>query len=196
MNNKNKNLVLIAMLSTISAVLMLFNFPTPLAPSFMKMDLSEIPLIIGAFLLGPKASISLVVLKQIIKLIIKPSSTLYIGELSNLIGNLCYVVPASIVYFKLKNKQNAIYGLIIGVIFTSIISTIVNSILVFPLYFKLYGLNEQQIIEMCKSINQNIDSLSKVYLFSVFPFNLFKYGISSIVSFLTYKKISNLIKKI
>ena len=197
MKNKNiKKIVLIAMFSSISAVLMLFNFPIPIAPSFMKMDLSEIPLVIGTFLLDFNASICMVFLKQIIKIIIKPSSTFYVGELSNLIGNLFYVVPCSIIYSKYKNKTSAIYSLILACILTSIVSTIVNSLFVFPMYIKIFGMSELQIIEMCKKINPYIDSINKVYIMSVFPFNLVKYGISSIVSFFVYKRISNLIKKI
>ena len=102
-NNKNvKILSLIAFFSALSAILMFFDFPLPIAPSFMKMDLSELPVIIGGFILGPVPCITISVLKVLIKFMIKGTSTMFFGELANLIGSIAYALPSSIIYAKLS----------------------------------------------------------------------------------------------
>lgn len=183
------------MLSAIAMVLMFIDFPVFFAPSFMKFDISDLPIMIGGFLYGPIYGIIIAILKILLKIVFKPTSTMFVGEISNLIGSIFYVVPASIIYKQLKNKKNAIVGLIVGIISTSIACTLSNILFIFPTYMKLYELSKESIIKMCQMINPYIDSMTKVMLLSVLPFNLFKYIIVSFITWLLYKNISNIIKK-
>ena len=196
MNFKIKKLSIIAFLAAISSVLMTLNFPIILAPSFMKMDLSELPIIIGGFILGPIESVIIAILKVLVKFVLKPSTSTYIGELANLIGSVSYVLPASIIYNKLKTKRRAIYGMALGVVLASVICTISNKLFIFPMYMKLYEMTESSIIKMCSAIMPFIDNMNKVYLYSVLPFNVIKYLITTIITYFLYKKISIQIKNI
>ena len=188
-------IIIISMLSAIAMVLMFIDFPVFFAPSFMKFDISDLPIMIGGFLYGPIYGIIIAILKILLKIVFKPTSTMFVGEISNLIGSIFYVVPASIIYKQLKNKKNAIVGLIVGIISTSIACTLSNILFIFPTYMKLYELSKESIIKMCQMINPYIDSMTKVMLLSVLPFNLFKYIIVSFITWLLYKNISNIIKK-
>ena len=87
-----KNMVLVSILGAISGVLMLFKFPLPIAPTFMKMDFSDSVLIIGGFLTGPVYSLIMIFIKWIVKLIITSTSTAYAGELSGLILNISFIL--------------------------------------------------------------------------------------------------------
>lgn len=194
-NVKIRRLALIAFFSALSAILMFFDFPLPIAPSFMKMDLSELPVIIGGFILGPIHCIIISVLKVLIKFMIKGTSTMFLGEFANLIGSIAYALPASIIYSILKNKKRAIFGLILGTVLSSIICTLFNAFLLFPLYMNVFHMSEDVIIGMCRAILPFIDSMLKVMLFSVFPFNILKFGITSIITYMLYKHISKLIKE-
>ncbi len=196
MNNKIKKISIIAMFSAIGGILMFLDFQLPMFLSFMKMDLSDLPVIIGGFIFGPLDSIIIAVLKILIKLLLKPTSTVYVGEIANLIGSILYSLPASLIYIKFKNKKRAIIGLIIGVIVASVGITICNMIFIFPFYMQLFNITDVIIIGMCNKIFPYIDSMFKVYLLSVLPFNLVKYGLSSIITFLFYKRISKTIKYI
>lgn len=196
MNNKIKKISIIAMFSAIGGILMFLDFQLPIFLSFMKMDLSDLPVIIGGFIFGPLDSIIIAVLKILIKLLLKPTSTVYVGEIANLIGSILYSLPASLIYIKFKNKKRAIIGLIIGVIVASVGITICNMIFIFPFYMQLFNITDVIIIGMCNKIFPYIDSMFKVYLLSVLPFNLVKYGLSSIITFLFYKRISKTIKYI
>lgn len=196
MNNKIKKISIIAMFSAIGGILMFLDFQLPIFLSFMKMDLSDLPVIIGGFIFGPLDSIIIAVLKILIKLLLKPTSTVYVGEIANLIGSILYSLSASLIYIKFKNKKRAIIGLIIGVIVASVGITICNMIFIFPFYMQLFNITDVIIIGMCNKIFPYIDSMFKVYLLSVLPFNLVKYGLSSIITFLFYKRISKTIKYI
>jgi len=45
----------IGVLGAIAMVLMLFDIPLPFAPTFYKIDFSEVPVLVGAFTMGPVA---------------------------------------------------------------------------------------------------------------------------------------------
>ena len=194
-NKKIKKIALIAFFSAMSAILMFFDFPLPIAPSFMKMDLSELPVIIGGFILGPIPCITISVLKVLIKFIIKGTSTMFLGETANLIGSIAYSLPSSIIYSKLKNKKRAVNGLVFGTILSSIVCTLFNAFLLFPLYMNVFHMGEEVIIGMCRAILPFIDSMLKVMLFSVFPFNILKFSITSIITYMLYKNVSKLTKE-
>ncbi len=193
---KIKKMILISMLSAIAAILMILDFPILIAPSFMKIDLSEVPVMISAFLLGPLSGILTVVLKIFLKQIMKPTSTFFIGEIANLISSITFVLPASLIYRNNKTMRAAIFSLVFGIFSSSIISTLMNAFFLFPIYINNLGYGENTIINMFKQINPYFDNMFKIMLFSVFPFNLIKYFIVSIVIFVFYKKISKILRRI
>ena len=195
MNNKNntKKMVLIALFSSVAAVLMFLDFSVPLAPSFVKFDLSELPVILGGYLLGPASGVIIIILKLTIKLILKPSSTMFIGELSNFIASLTYMLPAVLYYRRNKTLKSAIISLSLGTLISAIIVTVADYFVIFPLYAKLF-ISMEAIIKAGNAINKNIDSLLSLMLISIFPFNIFKYGITSVLTVLLYKKLKNIFK--
>ena len=191
--NKTKKLVLIALFSSVAAVLMFLDFSVPLAPSFVKFDLSELPVILGGYLLGPTSGIAIIILKLTIKLILKPSSTMFIGELSNFIASLTYMLPAVLYYRRNKNLKSAIISLILGTFISSIVVTIADYFIIFPLYANLF-IPMEAIIKAGNAINKNINNLFTLMLISIFPFNIVKYGVTSILTILLYKKLKNILK--
>ena len=86
MNNKRfspRNMAMIGMLSAISFILMFLEFSIPIMPSFIKLDLSELPALIGAFAMGPVEGVLICLFKNLIHLM--RTSTGGVGELSNFI---------------------------------------------------------------------------------------------------------------
>ena len=191
--NKTKKLVLIALFSSVAAVLMFLDFSVPLAPSFVKFDLSELPVILGGYLLGPTSGIAIIILKLAIKLILKPSSTMLIGELSNFIASLTYMLPAVLYYRRNKTLKGAVISLAIGTIISAIVVTVADYFVIFPLYAKLF-MSMEAIIKAGNAINKNIDSLLSLMLISIFPFNIFKYSVTSVLTILLYKKLKHILK--
>lgn len=105
-----KNVVLMGMFGALAGVLMVFEIPLPfLAPSFYGLDISEVPVLVGTFALGPVAGAVIEVVKILVKLVLKPTSTGFVGELANLTFGCAMVIPAGLIYqFKKTRKRR--YG--------------------------------------------------------------------------------------
>lgn len=189
-----KKLVVIAMFGALSGVLMNFNFPIPLMPPFLKFDLAELPGLLGAFLMGPAAGCLIIAVKILIKLFLGGSETLLVGELANLIGSLSYVLPAAWIYRKTMTKKGAVIGMIVATLFTAASSVLGNAYLTIPMYANVFGMQIEDIVAMCQTVNPYITGYWGVLLIGIVPFNLIKYGVTSGVTFVLYKRVSRLFK--
>lgn len=190
-----KRITVIAIMSAIAALLMVLDFPISfISPSFYKMDLSDLPCLIGSFSMGPIAGIIIELLKVLIKLIIKPTSTAFVGEISNFLGGIALCVPASILYKNEHNKKGAIKGLLLGGLIMVIALGILNYSFIIPSYVKLFGMPLEAIIDAGKAIFPIIKDKFTFVLICTMPFNVIKALIVCLVSFFLYKRISNLIK--
>ena len=113
MNRENKGtnvrmLVQIAMLSAVAAVLMLIEFPLPfIAPSFYELDFSEVPVLIGAFAMGPLAGAVIELIKVLLNFVLNGTVTAGVGELANFLIGCAFVVPAGILYRKNKSRKRS-----------------------------------------------------------------------------------------
>ena len=111
-------MVKVGVLSAMATVLMLFEFPLPIAPSFYELDFSEVAVLTGSFALGPLAGVLIEFIKILINLLINGTDTFFVGELANFLMGCAFVLPASLVYFRKKTLGRAIVGKSIGDVFT------------------------------------------------------------------------------
>jgi len=181
--------------SALSFILYMFlKFPLPFFPSFLEFNFSDLPALIGGFMLGPIYGGIIVLIKVLIKLPF--TSTTGVGEFADLLIGWAYIIPASIIYKRNKNIKGAVIALIVGSISSIIMSMIANRYILIPFY-SLF-LTFETIVGMCKAIFENITTANfySYYLFlSVLPFNLLRCVIISLLTFLLYKKISRLMSK-
>ncbi|MBP3919235.1 MAG: ECF transporter S component [Clostridia bacterium] len=195
-NKRINYLVKIAILSTIAFVIMLFEVPLPfIAPAFYEMNFSPVISLIGSFSLGPAAGIWIELLKNVLKVIIKGSSTAYVGDFSNFVTGCTLVLPAALIYLRHKDKKHAIIGMIVGTITLGIVGGLVNYYIMVPMYVSLYHMPLEKILEMAQAIFPSIDSLWKMILMCVVPFNLIRGVLCSVITFLLYKRIAIILKK-
>ncbi len=136
-NNSTKKMVLTAILGAISAVLMLLEFPMPFIPPFVKMDFSELPVILGGFIMGPVSGAFIALIKVLLNFILNGTSTAGIGELANFIYSISYMLPAVLVYRKIRTKKGAVASLAVGTATASIVAVIMNLVVIFPVYAEL-----------------------------------------------------------
>ena len=183
------------MFSAIAAVLMIFEVPLPFAPSFYKLDFSELPALIGAFAFGPVAGVLIEFCKIILKLLIKGTSTAFVGELANFVVGCSFILPASIIYEIKKNKKSALIGCIFGTIILTFVGTSFNAIYLLPKFAELFGMPLDVIIGMGTEINPKITNVSSFVIFAVAPLNIIKGAINSVIAILIYKKLSPILKK-
>jgi riboflavin transporter FmnP len=183
------------MLSAIAAVLMYVEFPlTFIAPSFYEMDLSEVPIMIGSFMLGPCAGVIMEAVKILLKIVLKGTSTAFVGDFANFILGCAFVVPASVVYHTKKTKKRAIIGLIVGAAVLIVSGVFMNALYLLPKYSQLYGMPMETFISMGAKINPAISNVFTFVILAVAPFNLIKSIIVGVITILLYKYLSRLIK--
>ncbi len=185
-------IIKMALLSAIAFILMLLEFPLPLFPAFLKMDISDLPALIGGFALGPLAAIIIELIKNIFHFIFKPDGTGGAGNLANFIVGISFTVPAAIVYIRNKTRKNAIIGMIVGTIFLIVISSLANYYILIPLYAKLYSM--EVVMDLMTQIKHIVDIKSYV-VYAVIPFNLIKAIITSLIALLIYKSVSPILQR-
>ena len=192
-----KNLVLMAMFSALAAVLMLWEFPIPfIAPNFYEIDLGEIPILVGSFIIGPVSGVIMEAIKIILKLLIKGTSTAYVGDFANFCIGVCLVVPASIIYQKHKTKKNAFIGMLVGTLFMAVAGVVLNYFVMIPFYVKAFGMPLEAIIGAGAKIQPLVTNKLSFTIVCVAPFNIVKGIIVSLVTALIYKHISAFVKTI
>lgn len=179
----------VGLFGALSTILMLFQVPLFFVPGFMKLDIAELPAILGAFMFGPVAGESIVFVKIILNLLIDGTDTMYVGELSNLLLSSIYVLCASLIYHRRKTKRRAALSLLISVVLTSTAAVISNTFVTFPAYAVVYGLSMDKIVEMAQAVNPLVCDAVTMMIWSILPFNLIKYGAVSVLTFMLYKKL-------
>ena len=181
--------VFVAMFGAIAAVLMLFEIPLFFAPSFYELDLSEIPVLMCSFYLGPVAGVICEFIKIVIKLLLKNTSTMFVGDFANFVVGCTLVLPASIIYHMKKTKKTALVGMATGTIVMTVFGSMFNAIYLLPKFAAIFGMPLEVIIGMGTEVNAAINSVSTLVLFAVVPFNLLKGVIVSVATFFLYKRL-------
>lgn len=190
-----RKIAVIGMFSAIAAVLMVLEFPLPFAPSFYGMDFSELPALIGTFAFGPVAGVLIEFCKIVLKILFKPTSTAFVGELANFAVGCSFLLPASCVYLFHKTKKSALIGSIAGTLCMTVFGTAFNAVYLLPKFAQLFGMPLDAIIGMGTAVNPAINSITTLVIFAVAPLNLLKGGLVSVITMLIYKKISPIIKE-
>ena len=184
-----------AMFATMAGVLMLVEIPLPFAPPFYKIDLSELPIMICTFYLGPVTGVTAELVKVLVKLVLKGTTTAFVGDFANFAVGCSFVLPASLVYHAKPGKKSALIGLAAGTLCMTVFGSAFNAVYLLPKFAALYGMPLEAIIGMGTKVNAHITSVSTLVLFAVVPFNLLKGVLVSALTFLLYKRISPLLHK-
>ena len=185
-----RKITLTAMFGAISAILMMFSFNIPLVPSFIKMDLSELPALIGAFSMGPVSGVMVCLIKNLINVLF--TTTGGVGELCNFILGATFVLPAGLIYKYKKNKKMAVIGALVGALVMALASLPINYFITYPMYTKFLPLDV--IIGMYQAIMPGVDGLFNCLLIFNVPFTFVKGLLSVIITLLVYKRLSPIIK--
>ena len=186
-----RNLTVAAMLSAVAFILQFIEFPLPmLIPSFVKMDFSDLPALLGAFALGPVYGVVISFIKNLLHVLIKGTSTAFVGELSNFILGAIYSAVAGYVYKNHKSRKTAIYGALAGAIAMAVLSVPSNYFVVYPAYVKFYHLPLEAILGMYQAILPSADSLLKCLIIFNLPFTLVKGILDAAICMAIYKPLS------
>ena len=182
---------IVGICAAIAAVLHIFDFPLPfMAPGFYKLDFSELPVLLCGFYLGPTAAVATEAVKILLKLLMKGTTTAFVGDFANFVVGCALVLPATIWYHAHKSRHSALLGLIAGTIIMTVFGSLFNAVYLLPKFSQLYGLPLDQIIAMGSAIWSSIHDVSTFVLFCVAPLNLLKGVLVSVLTMLLYKKVA------
>lgn len=179
----------ITLLSTIAFLLMYIELAVPLFPEFLKIDISDIPALMGAFALGPVEGVIIQLLKNILHGIFA-TKTGFVGEVANFIVGSVLVFIAGYIYRGNKSKKSAFAGLLVGTIAMSAVAGILNLYVFIPLYQKILHIPIEAFVQMTSKVNPAVNSLGTLVLWSIVPFNLLKGVLISTLTMGIYKKVS------
>ena len=193
--SNTKVIAKVGVLGAVATVLMLLDFPLWFAPNFYKLDFSEVPVLLGAFALGPGAGAMIELVKILLNFVLNGTDTGVIGEFANLLIGLSFIVPAGFIYKKNKSYKSAIVGLGIGTITLALVGALLNYYLLLPVYSKVYGAPIQAFVDMANALNPAITDLKTFIMYAVVPFNIFKGVVVSAMVILIYKKLSPILHK-
>ena len=187
-----RNMTVTAMLSAIAFILMFLDTAVPIMPNFIKLDISELPALIAAFALGPVNGVIVCLIKNLLHLLV--SSTGGVGELSNFILGVGFVLPAGLIYHRKKTRKRAIIGALVGAAIMAAISFPSNLFVVYPFYYNF--MPKEAIIAAYQKLapHLNLDTISKCLLTFNVPFTFVKGMISAVVTIFIYQPLRPLLK--
>ena len=202
--NKNQvkifKVTLTAALSAVAFALMFIEISLPIIPSFIKFDISDLPALFGAFALGPLYGVIIELIKNILHVLLKGTTSAFVGEISNFLLGAVLCLTAGFIYKSKKNKKSAIIACFIGALAMGICALPLNYFIVYPAYVKVYGMPLEAIIGMYTAILGSVAEIpTKNALFNCLlifnvPFTVCKGIIDAAICILIYKPLSRVIK--
>lgn len=195
-STKVRSMAQVGMLAAVATVLMLFEFPLPFVPSFYKLDISEIPVLLGTFAMGPVAGVMTECIKILLNFVINGTTTGGVGEIANFLIGCSLCVPAGLIYQKMHTKKGAMIGLAAGTVFMTLIGCVLNAYILLPTYAAAFGMPLDTIVQMGHALNPAIDGVATFVILAVAPFNLIKGILVSAILFLIYKKVSPVLHRV
>ncbi|MGG1662700.1 ECF transporter S component [Brevibacillus sp. NRS-1366] len=185
-SRSTQRLVTIPMLAAVAFILQYLEVPIPLTPSFLKLDFSTLPALIGGLMYGPIAGIIIEVLKNTLHLLFKNTDGLLIGELANVIAGASFILPAIYMQRLGLGKKGFLTGLALGTLLITIVMAIANAYVLLPAYAVLYQMPIEQLLQMF-----NATSIWSLVLVGIVPFNIFKGAVISLVAYPIYVKLGS-----
>jgi len=183
-----RKLTTLAILSAAAYILMFMEFTPPFVPVFLKMDFSEIPVLLGAFAFGPLSAVMIELIKNLLHL--PMTATAGVGELANFLAGSLFAGTAGIIYRYMKNRKGAIIAMAAGTLAMTVFSSMFNYFFMIDFYSHLYGMPMDTIIGMSSAVNYYVTDLKSMILWAFLPFNLVKGIAVSAFTGLIYKPLS------
>lgn len=174
----------IALFSALAFILMLFEFPLPFFPPFLKIDVSDVFIFLSSFVVGPLGMIAVILIKNILHWLIRGAELgLPVGQLASILSSLAYCLTA---YFMLNmSKRNEtkvkdlVLPLIAGTLMMTLVMFVANYYFIVPFYFAIGNM----------PLPENYFGYMLIYI----PFNLIKATIVSVVILIAFPYVQKIL---
>ncbi|MBO5501341.1 MAG: ECF transporter S component [Clostridia bacterium] len=178
------NLATMAILAAIAAVLFMLEIVVFPAVPFYKLDFSNLPVLLGAFAMGPFEGVLILAIKAILGLLHTTSGG--VGELADFIVGTAMVVPAGLIYHRNKSRFGALTGMLVGTICAVLAAILANYFIMFP----AFGITEEALVGMGSKMFAGVTNTWTFVFYITALFNLIKFVAISVVGYLIYKPLS------
>ena len=180
-----RQLTTIAILSAVAAVLFMLEIPVVL---FYKLDFSTLPALLGGFAMGPLPGTIILAVKSALGLL--HTTTNGVGEIADFLMGLAMVLPASLIYRRIRSRKGAVVGMIVGTVVAIIVAAFANLYVLIPFYSVVFNMPVEAIIGMGQKLIPAIQNEWSFVLLITAPFNLLKWVVNSVITGLIYKPLS------
>ena len=187
-NLSTQYLTRIAVLTALASILFMIEIPIV---AFYKLDLSNLPVLLGAFSMGPGAGLAILLLKSVIGML--HSTSMYVGELADFIMGAAMVLPAALIYKANKTRKGALIGMVAGTVTMIVVAVLVNWQIMIPFYMNAYGMPMEAVIGMATAAVPFVNTEWELLMYVTAPFNLLKGVVLSLLTYVMYKRLSPLL---
>ena len=168
------------MLSAVAYITVFFvRIPIMPAAPFLDYDPKDSIIVIGGFMFGPFAALTMSIVVALIQFFTLGATTGYIGLIMNAMASASFTCTAAYVYSRKKTIFGAVLGLFAGILVVTATMMLWNYIIT-PMF--LGGVPRSVIAGM----------MLNVFL----PFNLIKSGLNAAIAMLLYKHVSAALKSV
>ena len=164
----------IGMLGAVAMVLMFFEIPLWFAPPFYKIDLSELPVLIGCFAMGPVAGVLIELVKILLYVVVHGTTTAGVGDIANFLIGCSFIVPAGLIYRRMTTKKGALIGMAVGTAVMTVLGCVLNAYVLLPFYAAAFGMPMDALVQMGTAVNAGIQDVFGFVMLAVAPFNILK----------------------
>lgn len=185
----------IGMLGAVAMVLMFFEIPLWFAPPFYKIDLSELPVLIGCFAMGPVAGVLIELVKILLYVVVHGTTTAGVGDIANFLIGCSFIVPAGLIYRRMMTKKGALIGMTVGTVVMTVLGCVLNAYVLLPFYATAFGMPMDALVQMGTAVNANIKDVFGFVMLAVAPFNILKGILVSALTLALYKNIRPILRR-
>lgn len=183
------------MLSAAALVIYYLDFPVPLMPPFIKLDLSNVVCLFADFTTGPIGGLLVCLIKDVIHVAIKGmGTTMGIGDIFDFVTSAAFTLTAALIYKKVHTKKGAVIGCIAGTFVFAAVSLPLNYFIVYPIYAAAFG-GMEAIMSLYKAILPSVGNIFSALCIFNLPFTLFKGIVTSALTIIIYKPLITALRK-
>lgn len=188
-------LVKVGILSAIGYILMFISIPLPtLFPGFLKIDVSDLPALLGGMGLGPWAGLTIAFIKNLLQVVTGMSTTGGVGEFANFLIGGSFVLTVSVMYRSKRELSSVIKGLLLGIVVMTIAGCLSNYFIILPAY-EMVGWSTEAVVSMGAAINPAISDKMSFIVWMIAPFNVLKATLMALLTVPLYKKTEKVLNK-
>ena len=156
----------------------------------IKLDISDLPALFGTFVYGPLCGVTICLVKNVLHSF--ATNTVFVGEISNFILGCAFVVPAGMIYQKMKNKKGAIIASLTGSVAMALLSIVSNYFFVYPIYYNF--MSKDLILQAYQAIFPGVKSILQALVVFNVPFTLLKGLICVVLAWILYVPLAPILR--